>query len=255
MMFDIAIEQEHISHLDGTSEGTQLKYYMNGFWYKIDTCGEGKAEYLVSRLLTFTDLPTDTYVLYENGWINHQAGCRSRNFLKPGQELMTLERLHQYLTGQKLSAKRSAFDKMESFIEYTLNFFTTQLGLDLYLYFKRIFSIDYITLNEDRHFNNLAAISDINIGKFIPAPIFDNGRSLLCGCQGYRDTLSLEENIKRVTARPFSGSHKKQFNYFGIGFKLDQNKAIEWLQEEEPCLPRDVLLLRLNQIYENQLSM
>lgn len=250
-MFDITLEQEYISHLDGTSEGTQIKYYMNGYWYKIDTCGEGKAEYLVSRLMTFTDLPPDSYVLYEDGFINQQAGCRSRNFLQPGQELMTLERLHQYLTGRKLSAKQLEFDYMEEFIEYTLNFFQTQLSLDLFLYFKRIFTLDYITLNEDRHFNNLAAISDKNIGKFITAPIFDNGRSLLCGCQGYREGLSLEENVKRVTARPFSGSHQKQFDYFGIGFSLEREKAIEWLQTEPSSLQRDVLLLRLT--HENRI--
>ncbi len=247
-MFDITLPQEYIYHLDGTSEGTQLKYYMNGYWYKIDTCGEGKAEYLVSRLMTFADLPIGSYVLYEDGLINHKAGCRSRNFLQSGQELMTLERLHQYLTGRKLSSKQTEFDRMENFIEYTLNFFQTQLSLDLFLYFKRIFTLDYITLNEDRHFNNLAAVADVNRGQFTPAPIFDNGRSLLCGCQGYREGLTLEENVKRVTARPFSGSHQKQFDYFGIGFTLNQDKAMQWLQSEPSCLQRDVLLLRLSQL-------
>ena len=99
-MFDVTLGNEYINQLDGTSEGTQLKYYKDKYWYKIDTCGEGKAEYLVSKLLTFTDLPVDSYVLYEEGLINGKSGCRSYNFLKPGQDLITLERLHQYMTGR-----------------------------------------------------------------------------------------------------------------------------------------------------------
>ena len=246
-MFDVTLGNEYISQLDGTSEGTQLKYYKDKYWYKIDTCGEGKSEYLVSKLLTFSDLPEDSYVLYEEGLINGKSGCRSYNFLKPGQDLITLERLHQYMTGRKLSAMKEEYEDMEHFIEYTLNVFLTQLSVDLFPYFQRIFSLDLVTLNEDRHFNNLAVIADRNSGKYISAPIFDNGRSLLCGCQGYREGLSLEENVRRVTARPFSGSHQKQFDYFGKGFVLEYDKAVEWLKQEEPSLQRDVLLLRIKQ--------
>ncbi len=44
-------------------------------------------------------------------------------------------------------------------------------------YLKKIFTLDRITLNEDRHLNNLAVLSQGN--QFVPAPIFDNGVSLL----------------------------------------------------------------------------
>lgn len=39
--------------------------------------------------------------------------------------------------------------------------------------------LDYIILNEDRHFRNFGMIRDANTGKWLkPAPIFDSGSSL-----------------------------------------------------------------------------
>ena len=64
-----------------------------------------------------------------------------------------------------------------------------------------------ICLNEDRHLNNLALIMRGN--DFYPAPIFDNGVSLLTANQSVNWNFSIEENVKRVIARPFCGSHEK----------------------------------------------
>ena len=51
-MFREEIEQEYIVAMDGTSEGTQMKYKKNNYWYKKDCRGrEGLAEYLISGLL------------------------------------------------------------------------------------------------------------------------------------------------------------------------------------------------------------
>ena len=89
-MFDEEIDREYIVSQDGTSEGTQEKYFKDGFWYKLDKNGsEGLVEYLVSGLLSFSDLLPDEYVVYETGTINGRSGCRSRNFLKSGEELIT----------------------------------------------------------------------------------------------------------------------------------------------------------------------
>ncbi len=38
--------------VQGSSKGTQPKYYENGYWYKVNQCGyEGLSEYLVSKVL------------------------------------------------------------------------------------------------------------------------------------------------------------------------------------------------------------
>ncbi|MCD8046055.1 MAG: hypothetical protein LUE90_05365 [Clostridiales bacterium] len=94
-------------------------------------------------------------------------------------------------------------------------------------------------LNEDRHFNNLGLI--FRQTQFECAPIFDNGISLLTANQSVNRNFTIAENVKRVTARPFSGSHEKMFRYFGRGFHLDCTSALEWIRGEEPSWERDVL--------------
>ena len=135
---------------------------------------------------------------------------------------------------------------MEAFIEYTLDFFRKHLKLDIFKYLQNTFQLDMITLNEDRHFNNLAVIYDSVHDKYITAPIFDNGKSLLNGNRSYRSAFSIEENVKKVIALPFSGSHKKMFDYFGKGFSLDVDSALKWLESEVQSLYRDILIYQLN---------
>ncbi len=249
-MFDITLDDDKIVNIDGTSEGTQAKFYTDGWWYKTDIFDEGVVEYLVSKLLTFSTLKKKEYVLYDYGKINDKNGCRSKNFLKAGYEMITFDRIHQRITGRKLSTKRPEFETMESYIEYTLDFFRDNLNLDVYKYLQKTFTLDLLTLNEDRHFNNLAVIADTTKGEYITAPIFDNGKSLLNGNRSIRKNLSIEENIKRVIARPFSGSHKRMAEYFGRGFKLDIESALEWLREEPHSLYKQVLMYQLEK-YKN----
>ena len=243
-MFQEEIDQEYIVTQNGTSEGTQVKYYKEGYWYKKDSRGrEGLAEYLVSQLLTFSDLEKEEYVLYEQGTINGRWGCRSKNFLKREEELITFYRLYQNQFGRDLSQVIGRMDTMEERIEFVIQFVYECCRLDVRNYLAKIFQLDKITLNEDRHLNNLALIYDG--GKFIPAPIFDNGVSLLTANQSVNRKLPVSENIRRVTARPFSGSHQKMSSYFGNGFSLDIKSALEWLEQETDSFEKDVLLYQL----------
>lgn len=252
-MFDITLDDDKIVNIDGTSEGTQVKFYDDGWWYKTDICDEGVVEYLVSKLLTFSTLKKNDYIIYEYGKINGKNGCRSKNFLKPGYELITFDRIHQRITGRKLSAKRTEFETMERYIEYTLDFFIDNLNLDVYNYLQNTFTLDLLTLNEDRHFNNLAVIADTVKGEYITAPVFDNGKSLLNGNRSIRKSLTIEENVQRVTARPFSGSHKRMVDYFGRGFTLDVDSALNWLIEEPDSLYKQVLMYQLEK-YKNYMK-
>lgn len=89
-MFQAELSNEHIVQESGTSEGTQIKYKKDGFWYKQDNRGnEGLTEYLVSGLLKYSTLEASEYVTYEKGLINGKTGCRSRDFLKKEEELIT----------------------------------------------------------------------------------------------------------------------------------------------------------------------
>lgn len=247
-MFDIKITDDFLVDTQGTSDGTQLKFYKDGYWYKEDNEGcEGEVEYLVSNLLTFSNLRAEEYVVYEQGKINGRSGCRSKTFLKGEESFITLERLHQNVTGIPLFERIKKMNGIKESAPYVINFFKQTLGLDLTNYFKKVFTLDFIVLNEDRHFHNLGIIMD-GEGRYRVAPIFDNGKSLLnCNPSINRDR-PIGENIERVTARPFSGSHKIMFEYIGKGFELDFDKALDWIKDEKESFYLNVLSYRLQEI-------
>lgn len=55
----------------------------------------------------------------------------------------------------------------------------------------------------------------------------------------------MEDNVKRVIARPFSGSHEKMVEYLGIGFKADVGETEKWLEHEPDSIEKEVLLYQL----------
>lgn len=247
-MFDVRIGKEFLVDTDGTSDGTQLKYFHDGFWYKEDSAErEGIVEYYVSRLLSFSTLNEKDYVEYEYGKINGKGGCRSKNFLKDDESFITLERLHTNVEGRSVVDAFKPIRTMEKRIDYVLDFVNKVVGLDLYNYFKNVFTLDYITLNEDRHFHNLGIIMDGN-QLYRAAPIFDNGKSLLNGNTSRNLNLPISENVTRVVARPFSGLHEAMYRYFGKGFNVDIQSALLWLKDEENNLYKRVLDYRLKTI-------
>lgn len=72
-------------------------------------------------------------------------------------------------------------ETMEERIEYVTSFVKDSTGVDPTEYFRKVFTLDRITLNEDRHFNNLALLYSED--GYRCAPIFDNGVSLLTANQ------------------------------------------------------------------------
>ena len=177
-MFQETISDEYIVIQSGTSEGSQIKYRKDNYWYKKDNRGhEGRTEYLCSKLLSFSTLEQSEYVEYEQGYINQNMGCRSKNFLNPGEELITFYRLYYNEFGKDLSDVIGRMETMEERIEYVVNFIKQTCLIDITDYMKKILTLDWIILNEDRHLNNLAVV--FRDGIFVPAPIFDNGVSLL----------------------------------------------------------------------------
>lgn len=74
--------------------------------------------------------------------------------------------------------------------------------------------------------------------------------SLLTANKSVNWHFPMEENVKRVIARPFSGSHEKMYQYFGTGFHLDHAAVYRWLDGEEKSREKDVLCYQL-QRYED----
>ncbi|MBQ4523217.1 MAG: hypothetical protein IJA10_09735 [Lachnospiraceae bacterium] len=222
-MFDESIPNEYRTHIVGGSKGTQIKYLKDNMWYKEDNLGcEGDIEYLVSIILRYSSLQESSYVVYEKGKINNKNGCRSKDFTSNGGYVYyTLQRLYEQITGLDLYEKVKSIDGFEERRDFVLEFFNKYYKFDLFDYFSEIFTLDLITLNEDRHFNNLGILLDVNSGEFCNAPIFDNGMSLLNGNVSVSRYKSIEENVRRVTSKPFSGSPLRQYNLFSHSFFLD----------------------------------
>ena len=251
-MFDVRIDESFIVEQSGTSEGTQIKYKKDDYWYKLDSRGrEGCCEYLVSKLLTFTNLDSKEYIMYEQGYINGKPGCRSKNYLHGDEEFITIYRMYYNEFGKNLAKITAAMETMEERIEYVTMFVKESTDIDLTEYFAKIFTLDRITLNEDRHYNNLALI--YGEGKYRCAPIFDNGVSLLTANQSVNWNFDMKENVRRVVAKPFSGSHQKMYGYFGKGFDIDYKGVLDWLESEPPSKERDVLIYQVEK-YKNNLQ-
>ena len=110
---------------------------------------------------------------------------------------------------------------------------------------------DALIYNEDRHFGNFGVLRDNNSGKIIaPAPIFDNGLSLLCyagkddlatfsAMEGYAKTrttpyrLSFEE----ICAAVMGTKQKEQLRRM-IGFKFKRHPALNFSEEHLQMLEK-----------------
>ncbi len=168
-----------------SSKGNQLKWKTtDDHWYKADGNGyEGLAEYVVSSLLSQSDLQQEEFVHYETERILYKKveyrGCKSKDFLASGEQLFTLERLFRQQYGSSLY--KAVFQIPD--VEGRLMFLTEQVeqltGLSAFgIYLEKMFTIDAFFLNEDRHTHNIAVISCPD-GNYRLCPIFDQGASLL----------------------------------------------------------------------------
>ncbi len=232
MLPKIEIGPEYLVQESGTSDGTQIKYFKDDKWYKVDRYGgEGQVEELVSHILALTTLPERDYVKYSQIIINEEAGCVSDNFLKQNESFITLYRLYSNMQGGDLATVTSKMDYDEA-IDFVLEFMDKNAKVDLREYLANTFALDALILNEDRHFNNLGLIYDGTC--FRPAPIFDNGESLFVGNKRYSPDKAMTENKKKAFAKAFSGSFNLNNSYLKKyqSFEFDYDKIWIFLQDK-----------------------
>ena len=80
------------------------------------------------------------------------------------------------------------------------------LGDDFYQELASMLCFDAIILNEDRHYGNFGVLRDNHTGRIkAPAPVFDNGLSLLC----YAMKDDFDKNLERYV--------NKRSNPYGYG--------------------------------------
>ena len=239
-MREVEISEDYRVFISGTSEGTQDKYYKDGYWYKPDFYGgEGYNEELASKLLACSNLDTNDYVNYEQVLINNKLGCVSQDFCGADEEFVSIYRLYANINGGDIARVMQSMD-MDDAIEYTLSFVKNNTGIDVSTYFANTIFLDSIILNTDRHMNNLGVIYNSAQESFRPAPIFDNGKSFFCGEKSH--------DASKLIFRPFSASAGLMNSYLKKYRTIDfNNQKVTNLIEGLPAgVHKDVLIYTMN---------
>lgn len=248
----ISIEPFHLVSALGTSDGAQDKYYKNGYWYKTDYFGgEGYNEAFVSKILSCTNLAPDRYVQYQEIEINGKAGCLSKSFLHDNEEFISIYRLHKNICGTDIS---TLFRKMDydDQVDYLTQFIKRETGIHYENTLAQTFFIDNLTLNSDRHLNNLGLIFKEH--EFSETPIFDNGKSFFCGDKRFNSAQSISENARHICFRPFTASIQMMLKTFPSNIEISWLKMRKMLSEEPNSLAKQVLLTRLQPILEKDIQ-
>jgi hypothetical protein len=96
-------------------------------------------------------------------------------------------------------------------IEACLDYYKN-LGEDFYQQLVSMLVFDTVIINEDRHFGNFGLMRDNHTGDIIaPAPIFDNGLSLLCCGMKNEFLTDIDAYIKTRT-----NPYEKNNQYFDL---------------------------------------
>ena len=228
-----------------SSKGNQLKWVLDKTWYKADYLGyEGLAEYVVSRLLQYSSLDPSEYVDYETEDIAYKLntfhGCQSMSFLRPGERLITLNRLFLEVYGYDLyGAIWHIPDEKDRLIQIT-NSVIACTGLNHFgEYLCKLLEIDALFLNEDRHFHNIALIQKDD-GSFSYAPVFDNGAALMSDTTiDYPMHGDIYKMINTVKGKTISSSLERQIEIaeevfdIQIHFTFKEKDIVSILQNEK----------------------
>lgn len=212
-----------------TSKGNQTKYTNSNIWIKLNYLGyEDIAEVFTSELLKCSNLEPSEYVEYKLCNINDEEkgtkfnGCVSKQFIGSGESVITIGRILQkyglsqgYIDGIKDTHKRLQIILEKTYME---------TGIDITDYLRKLFTLDAIILNEDRHIYNIALIVNEQ-GQYRIAPIYDNGLSLLSDTHNYTLDTTPDKLIRKIKARTVSSSFKKQVELLGTGFTLDTKEV------------------------------
>lgn len=249
MRKDYILSPQALVMVQGSSRGTQPKYYDNGYWYKANNLGyEGLAEALISKVLACSNVKE--FVDYEACTINGRPGCRSKSFTGPTESFLSFQRIYEIYCGGNLLDAVHGLRTIAERIQFAVDFIKEYTGADCSEYLSQILTLDMLTLNTDRHFNNLGVIIDSEKNISRPAPIFDNGNSLLSDWERFSAEESIEENIEKVVGQPYAANLEAQAAAAGFGLELDYHKLDEALADLPESRGLVVLRRQLDQ-YRN----
>ena len=225
-----------------SSKGTQEKWLKDDYFYKRDFFGgEAEAEFLVSEFLKSCGIKD--YVPYEK--VGSDL-CRSQNFIPEGGSFVTMFRLLQqrgYTESDIEQIAKKQPQEQYNFLKKEL----AEIGFseaELDSIFARLFEIDRLTLNVDRHWNNFGIIFSKDEPPYL-LTLFDFGYSL--GVTFPR-TMPMHVAIRKSKAMTVSKSFDKQCELAGA-FSFDiQDSFIEFLKNRK-TREAHIFLSRINKYY------
>ena len=187
-----------------SSKGNQMKWFWNGFWYKADGLGyESLSEVVCSKILLHSTISSIT--LYEPVFVQYEGrryrGCRSANFKKQDEILISIERLYRSYTGGSLAEDIMKISELSTRIRFVAEFVERATGLERFgAYLTAMLEMDAFFLNEDRHTNNIAVLYNEKDKTYRLCPYFDMGMSLCADTRGDypldKDCLWCMEQVK-----------------------------------------------------------
>lgn len=224
----------------GSSRGSQIKFFKDDYWYKIDETGpEGKAEELSSKILSCSDLNRNEYISYESCIIDYNGktydGCRSKNCLSSGEQFLSFERLYNIKTGRSLSEDIIPLSSPKERIEFVIHEINEFCGTDVRDHISKNLTASMILMDTDRHLHNMALIANADLTEFRNAPIFDNGAAFLSNYATYPPSITIDDiqnGSVIVAGKPFSADLEYQAREAGLGIRFDFAKIHNLLNNE-----------------------
>lgn len=196
--------------IDGT------RYLIKGDY--IQCCREYLG-YLTAKQL-FIGQPTKDYVEYSIYHLERDGRLRNpvdkiyakcKNFVTKDTEYVPF---YQFRIGVATSKDKFDFDYIKRL------YGDKSYVLDLQII------LDYVMLNHERHFGNFGLIRDVNTGEFVgPAPIFDNGSSLLHTKYQYEEIKQLD--VEKVTAKPFTKNFDEMLRFVDLSKYTEGINALQ----------------------------
>lgn len=198
-----------------TSKGNQRKFELNGYFYKIDYLGyESIAEFLVSELEScIADFDFVSYKLENvNCAGEYLPACVSRSFNDGTFNEITLYAIIKDAV-KSGNESQGFMNKYQGrvLVDHVIHLVEKMTKLTaVQEYFGRIIYLDALTLNNDRHLNNIS-FKLFHDDSWDYMPVYDNGGALLSDETIYPIS---EKPTAPVKSKPFSTSFKKQVEYF-----------------------------------------
>ena len=255
------------TQVTSSSAGNQIKKFDNGRYYKFDTIGyEGLAEIVASRLAKQTTLTeygiTEYYPFQQNG----KRGCFSYSFNAGDARKVSLYRILISKYNTDLKGVYSVYEQTYDTLVLSFFDFIRELMIELYAYdilpwMTQLLKFDWLILNEDRHFRNIAfLVGDKNVLR--PAPLFDNGAAFLSDCICYPLTDDSEMFLSDVKAKPFNSSFETQvqmiesyaapkLQFLSKHVLLQTSDLAEYYSSEEILRAQKLLVDQMAKLYPN----